>query len=61
MTDSNAPSGPTPYEQFGGHEFFVRLVHAFYVRVAVDPVMRPMYPDQDLGPAEDRLRLFLEQ
>ena len=61
MTDSNAPSGPTPYEQFGGHEFFVRLVHAFYVRVAVDPVMRPMYPDRDLGPAEDRLRLFLEQ
>ena len=60
MTDSNAPSGPTPYEQFGGHEFFVRLVHAFYVRVALDPVMRPMYPDQDLGPAEDRLRLFLE-
>ena len=61
MTDSEASAGPTPYEQFGGHEFFERLVRAFYARVAVDPVMRPMYPDADLGPAEERLRLFLEQ
>jgi hemoglobin len=24
-------------------------------------VLRPMYPEDDLGPAEDRLRMFLEQ
>ena len=51
----------TPYERFGGHEFFTALVHDFYVGVAQDPVLRPMYPDEDLGPAEERLRMFLEQ
>jgi hemoglobin len=54
-------SGATPYEQFGGHDFFVRLVGAFYEGVATDAVLRPLYPDQDLGPAEERLRMFLEQ
>jgi hemoglobin len=29
--------------------------------VAHDPVLRPLYPDQDLGPAQERLRLFLIQ
>lgn len=55
------PTEPTPYDQFGGHEFFVRLVGAFYRGVADDPVLRPMYPEADLGPAEQRLRMFLEQ
>ena len=52
---------PTPYERFGGHAFFSALVHDFYAGVAQDPVLRPMYPDQDLAPAEERLRMFLEQ
>ena len=34
---------------------------AFYRGVATDPVLRPMYPEEDLGPAEERLRMFLEQ
>ena len=51
----------TPYERFGGHAFFASLVHAFYERVAVDPVLRPMYPEADLTGAEDRLLMFLEQ
>ncbi|MFI0432597.1 MAG: globin [Candidatus Nanopelagicales bacterium] len=51
----------TLYEQFGGPEFFAALVADFYARVAEDDVLRPMYPEQDLGPAEDRLRMFLEQ
>lgn len=50
----------TFYEQIGGHDAFVRLVGKFYEGVAIDPVLRPMYPE-DLGPAEDRLVLFLEQ
>jgi hemoglobin len=37
------------------------LTAAFYARVARDPVLRPMYPDEDLGAAEVRLRMFLEQ
>lgn len=51
----------TFYEQVGGHETFARLVAEFYRGVADDPVLRPMYPEEDLGPAEERLCLFLEQ
>jgi hemoglobin len=49
------------YDQIGGHDTFVRLVEVFYEGVADDPVLRPMYPEEDLGPAADRLRMFLEQ
>jgi hemoglobin len=49
------------YAQVGGHETFVRLVDAFYDGVAADPVLRPMYPEEDLAPARERLRMFLEQ
>ena len=49
------------YTAIGGHETFVRLVDEFYRGVADDPVLRPMYPEQDLGPAAERLTLFLEQ
>ena len=51
----------TFYEQVGGHETFVRLVDAFYDGVAADPVLRPMYPEEDLAPAKERLCMFLEQ
>jgi hemoglobin len=63
VTQPPGPPDPatTPYAAFGGHEFFVRLVGAFYAGVAGDPVLRPMYPDEDLGPAQERLRMFLEQ
>ncbi len=52
---------PTPYDAFGGEEFFTALVRDFYVGIAGDPVLRPMYPEDDLAPAEERLRLFLMQ
>ncbi|QKW27579.1 globin [Streptomyces seoulensis] len=51
----------TFYEQVGGEETFRRLVHRFYAGVAGDPELRAMYPEEDLGPAEERLRLFLIQ
>jgi len=57
----DAPEPLTPYERFGGHAFFTALVHDFYAGVAEDPVLRPMYPEEDLGPAQERLRMFLEQ
>jgi hemoglobin len=44
----------------GGLDAFVRLVDAFYDRVQVDPVLRPLYPD-DLGPGKQHLALFLAQ
>lgn len=51
----------TFYEAVGGEETFRRLVHRFYQGVASDPELRAMYPEEDLGPAEERLRLFLIQ
>jgi hemoglobin len=51
----------TFFEDVGGHETFVRLVDAFYDGVATDEVLRGMYPEEDLGPAKERLTLFLEQ
>jgi hemoglobin len=51
----------TFYEQVGGEATFRRLVRRFYEGVAADPVLRPMYPEEDLGPAEERLALFLMQ
>ncbi|MEU5519814.1 globin [Streptomyces sp. NPDC047860] len=51
----------TFFEQVGGEETFRRLVHRFYEGVANDPLLRPMYPEEDLGPAEERLALFLMQ
>ena len=34
---------------------------AFYDGVKTDPELRALYPEEDLGPAEVRLRMFLEQ
>lgn len=49
------------YDEIGGHETFVQLVAVFYAGVAADPVLKPMYPEEDLGPAKVRLTTFLEQ
>jgi truncated hemoglobin YjbI len=51
----------TFYEQIGGSATFARLAHVFYQGVAGDEVLKPMYPEADLVPAEERLRMFLEQ
>ena len=51
----------TPYERFGGHEFFTSLVHNFYQRVSLDSILGKMYPPDDFEGAEWRLRSFLEQ
>jgi hemoglobin len=47
--------------QMVGADGFERLVAAFYRRVKDDDILRPLYPEQDLGPAEVRLREFLIQ
>ena len=51
----------TFYEAVGGEETFRRLVARFYQGVAGDPVLRAVYPEEDLAAAEERLRLFLIQ
>jgi len=48
------------YEQVGGSGYFFALVDRFYVGVAGDPVLRPLYPD-DLTDARRHLALFLVQ
>jgi hemoglobin len=52
---------PTFYDQIGGEPTFRKLVAEFYAGVATDPLLRPMYPEEDLGPATERLTLFLMQ
>ena len=52
----------TVYEMVGGDAFFETLVEQFYQRVAVDPILLALYPEpRDLGPARNRLTLFLIQ
>ena len=56
MTDE-----PTLYDAAGGMPFFEALVGHFYDGVAVDPILRPIYPEADLAGARHRLTLFLAQ
>ena len=49
------------YAEVGGAPVFAKIVARFYEEVARDEVLRPLYPEEDLGPAEERLRMFLEQ
>jgi hemoglobin len=49
------------YELAGGERTFRLLVARFYARVAEDPVLRAVYPDEDLSGATERLTLFLIQ
>jgi hemoglobin len=49
------------YERVGGEKFFADLVSQFYAVVATDPILRPMYPENDLQGAAQRLQWFLEQ
>ncbi len=61
MSEQARAETRTFYDAIGGHETFHRLVHRFYQAVADDPVLRPLYPGDDLRSAEERLRMFLEQ
>jgi hemoglobin len=51
----------TFYDEVGGRDTFVRLVARFYAGVRTDPVLAPLYPQDDWDGAEERLRGFLEQ
>ena len=51
----------TFYDDIGGHDTIALIVRRFYEGVATDDVLRPLYPEEDLGPAEERFRMFLEQ
>lgn len=62
MTENERVSAPESfYDEIGGHRTFEGIVSRFYAIVEHDPVLRPLYPEADLGPAEIRFRMFLEQ
>ena len=51
----------TFYDAVGGEPTFRAIAARFYALVAEDETLRPLYPEDDLGPAEERLGLFLMQ
>ena len=55
------PSARSFYDEVGGAPTFERLVSRFYAGVRTDPVLAPLYPEDDWDGAEHRLRSFLEQ
>jgi hemoglobin len=55
------PSARTFYDEVGGGPVFSALVAHFYAGVRTDPVLAPLYPQDDWDGAETRLRSFLEQ
>jgi hemoglobin len=54
------PSARTFYDEVGGGPVFSALVAHFYAGVRTDPVLAPLYPQDDWDGAETRLRSFLE-
>jgi hemoglobin len=63
MSESSRPlpSARTFYDEVGGAPVFAALVSHFYSGVRTDPVLAPLYPQDDWDGAEARLRMFLEQ
>ena len=49
------------FQRLGGEQTFRTIARVFYQCVKTDPVLHEMYPEEDLAPAEERLRLFLIQ
>ena len=45
----------------GAPDAFAELVDRFYDGIENDPIIRPMYPDEDMPGARERLALFLIQ
>ncbi len=45
----------------GGHGTFSQLVGVFHDGVPDDEILHPTYPEEGIGPAKERLLLFLEQ
>ena len=56
-----AETSQTFSDAVGGAATFRTIVSRFYELVSEDEVLRPLYPEDDLDGAEDRLRMFLEQ
>ena len=51
----------TFYDAIGGYPTIAKIVGRFYEGVATDELLRPLYPEEDLGPAAERFTMFLAQ
>lgn len=51
----------TFYDAIGGYPTIAKIVDRFYEGVTTDEVLRPLYPEEDLAPAAERLTMFLAQ
>ncbi len=60
MSQPHNQQGQTIFDMVGGSATFERLVSLFYDRIAADPLLRPMFPD-DLAPGKEYQTLFLIQ
>ncbi|MFT4148208.1 MAG: globin [Micrococcaceae bacterium] len=49
------------YQEIGGKTTIERIVHHFYTHVKQDPILSPLYPNDDWKGAEKRLSMFFEQ
>jgi len=61
VSENGPAAGGSFYDQVGGHATFETLVRRFYEGVRQDPLLWPMYPQEDLEGAIHRLTMFLEQ
>lgn len=60
VASSNAGANDElPIYQLLGAETLTAIVAGFYRQVPSDPILGPMYPQQDFAGAEQRLRSFL--
>lgn len=61
MNDPVASNISELFDRVGGSETFDVLVHRFYKSLQDDPVVFPMYPQDDIEGAQWRLSTFLQQ
>ena len=61
MSQGGVSSQGNFWEQIGGRPTFEKLVRRFYEGIKADEVLLPMYPEEDLEGAIQRLTGFLEQ
>jgi len=61
VTNTDAEEERSFYDRIGGEATMRTIVSTFYAGVAQDEELRALYPEEDLGPAEERLFLFLSQ
>jgi hemoglobin len=61
VNEPEPPALSSLFDRVGGAETFDLLVSRFYEGIREDPVIFPMYPEEDIEGASWRLSTFLQQ